>query len=179
MDELSFVWDASPIGLARVEREGRFLAINPRFSQITGYSETELLARTYQQITHPDDLDPDVSEATELAANEEGSFYSMVKRYIRKDGRSVWVNLHVYAIRDEGRQFRHFFVFITELSPMVYSGDGAGTGHAPTGGRPKQKFTLADYARENPREAVIVVSILVALIKGQDLVSTVGLLFNR
>ena len=161
-DELRFIWDVSPIGLAKVARDGKFLAVNPRFAEMVGYSETELLLRTYQQITHPDDLGPDTTEADHLLANPDERSYQMVKRYISKDGRTIWVNLYVHAICDSADTFSQFFVFAAELAPVtVYTGNTSKSEIEKYA-----KISLLMYIKNNPKEALIVGSALIIFIKG-------------
>jgi PAS domain S-box-containing protein len=166
-DELRFIWEVSPIGLAKVARGGRFLAINPRFCEMVGYTETELLARTYQQITHPDDLDPDNAEAERIAHEGHGS-YQMVKRYISKDGRSVWVNINVHAIQESTGGFANYFVFVAELTPI---NPGAHYTPAP----PSNRISIWEYVRANPREAFLIGGVLFLLGQGRNLIDLIRL----
>jgi PAS domain S-box-containing protein len=170
-DELRFIWDESPIGLARVSRDGNFMAVSPRFAEMVGYSETELLVRTYQQITHPDDLGPDTAEAEHLAANPSLGQYQMVKRYISKDQRVVWVNLFVHAITGPGGEFLHFFVFAAELTPVSIIPSG--------GSAPKPKTTILGYVRDNPKEAFLVFAALMLLIKGRSIPEIIETLWKK
>ncbi|CAD5200942.1 PAS domain S-box protein [Pseudomonas sp. FEN] len=84
----------APIGLAAVAGNGRFLSINSAFCSIIGYDLDELMALTFQDITHPDDLDSDLNLLRQLN-NGEIDRYQLEKRYRHKDGSSVWVDLHV------------------------------------------------------------------------------------
>jgi PAS domain S-box-containing protein len=86
----AFEW--SPIGMALVGLDGQWLAVNPALCRIVGYTETELRALTFQDITHPEDLEADLAQARRLFADEIPS-YQMEKRYIHKDGQVVWVLL--------------------------------------------------------------------------------------
>lgn len=86
----AFAW--SPIGIALVGLDGRWLDVNRALCEIVGYTEDELRALTFQDITHPDDLDADLALAQRLYAGEIPS-YQMEKRYIRKDGETIWVLL--------------------------------------------------------------------------------------
>jgi PAS domain S-box-containing protein len=81
------------VGVARNSLAGKFLYVNPGFCQMVGYSAEELSQMTWQQITHPDDIEIDMLQARGVIAGEAAS-YTMEKRYIRKDGSSVWASLH-------------------------------------------------------------------------------------
>lgn len=83
------------VGLALVEaRSGRFVRVNQRYSDIVGYARAELEATDWQSLTHPDDLPEDLEKHHLLVEGRIGEF-SMEKRYVRKDGGEVWVNLTV------------------------------------------------------------------------------------
>ncbi|MDQ2653617.1 MAG: PAS domain S-box protein [Chloroflexota bacterium] len=85
-------FELSPIGIALVAPNGRWLEVNRALCEILGYSEAELRERTFQDITHPDDLDADLALVQRLYAGEIPS-YQMEKRYFRKDGDTIWVLL--------------------------------------------------------------------------------------
>ncbi|MGC4070426.1 MAG: PAS domain S-box protein [Polyangiaceae bacterium] len=86
------VFEQAAVGIARVGLDGRFREVNDRFAAITGYTPEELVERSFQEITWPEDLSKDLELARQL---ERGalSTYSIEKRYIRKDGNVIWVNL--------------------------------------------------------------------------------------
>ncbi|MGE5523067.1 MAG: ATP-binding protein, partial [Rhodospirillaceae bacterium] len=88
----------SGTGIASVDlTTGRFLLVNRRLSEITGYSKAELLERTYNDITYPDDR-----SVSGIAALREGTLdeYETEKRYVRKDGSVRWVQVHVRRFPD-------------------------------------------------------------------------------
>jgi len=99
--ELRFrqVFEQSPIGLCLVNPEGRFEQVNQSFELITGYSAAELAHMTFGEITHPADIEEDLTLSGELFAGERDGF-TMEKRYIRKNGEVVWVYLTVAMLRD-------------------------------------------------------------------------------
>jgi PAS domain S-box-containing protein len=92
------------VGAAQVDpATGRFVLVNDRFCRITGYNREELLTMSFRDITHPDDRKKDSEEFARLSMGEI-PVYDVEKRYVRKDGRTVWVHLSVTLIRDaEGR----------------------------------------------------------------------------
>jgi PAS domain S-box-containing protein len=108
-------FENAAVGMAHVGLDGRLLRVNDTFCKITGYPPEELVTKTFQEITHPEDLAADVAQAQELA---EGRIpdYSMEKRYFRKDGSIVWVNLTVSVQRDHTGQPTHFIAVVENVS---------------------------------------------------------------
>lgn len=90
------------VGIAQADLEGRFLLVNPRFCEIVGYTRQELLKLRKHDLTHPQDR---ARNAEEFARHIAGhSSYLIEKRYLRKDGRTVWVRNSVAPLLDnEGR----------------------------------------------------------------------------
>ena len=86
--------DEAPIGMALVALDGRFVRVNRALCEIVGFTPDELTKLTFHDITHPEDLDADVSLAGQLARGEIPR-YQLGKRYIRKDGTTV----EIYAQR--------------------------------------------------------------------------------
>ena len=86
-------------GMALVGLDGRFLKVNAAYCRITGYSEDEMLARTFADITYAEDLAENLRSARQMRDREISAFQTE-KRYVRKDGGIVWVQLNVSAVRD-------------------------------------------------------------------------------
>ena len=84
--------------MALVAPNGRFLRVNRSLCEITGYPGKELLKRTFQDITHPDDLNLDLDYAGRLLRGEIET-YQMEKRYFHKNGLIVWIHLSVSLVR--------------------------------------------------------------------------------
>jgi len=108
------IFDLAAVGIARVATDGRFLEVNNRFAEITGYSANELLAGGFQQITHPDDLAEDLGHVEELLSGQAETF-AMEKRYVGKDAASLWVNLTVALVRDEAGEPDYFISVIEDI----------------------------------------------------------------
>ena len=88
------------VGIAHGGFEGEWLRVNDKLCEIVGYSREELLGgMTFQDITHPDDLQNDLDLFAPLMAGEIPS-YSIEKRYIRKDGSIIWIDLTVSVAHD-------------------------------------------------------------------------------
>jgi PAS domain S-box-containing protein len=103
------------IGMALVGLDGRWLKVNRSLCELVGYSEEELLAGTFQDITHPDDLDLDLAYLGQLV-RDEISGYQMEKRYFHKDGHIVWILLHVALARDDSNRPE---VFISQINDIT------------------------------------------------------------
>jgi len=109
------VFHQAAVGIARVALDGTWIEVNQRLCDIVGYSEEELLGRTFQNITHPDDLDTDLELARQVLARERDT-YSMEKRYFRKSGDIVWVCLTVSLVCDERDEPKYFIAIIEDIS---------------------------------------------------------------
>lgn len=89
----------APIGMSIVDMELRYQLVNKAFCDILGYSKEELLLLTPFDITHPDDLETSREKLQKLIGGAIDS-YHMEKRYIRKDGAVVWINLTTSLLHD-------------------------------------------------------------------------------
>lgn len=110
-------FETAAVGIARVSPMGRFIEINEAFCELIGYRREEVLSQgfSFQQITHPDDLEADLAEVARLLAGEADS-YALEKRYVRKDGSHVWANLSVSLVRSRDGTPRYFVSSVSDLS---------------------------------------------------------------
>lgn len=144
LEQYEHLWSISEIPMAVVAPDNRFVRCNRAYCALVGYAESELLARRWTQITHPDDVDGDVSSAGELASHANSEGYSLSKRYIRKSGKSITVQLSVLAIRNEQGHFDGYFV-----SALPIEADPAQP--------PQEAFSILRWAVQHPKDASIVV----------------------
>jgi PAS domain S-box-containing protein len=108
-------FDNAPVGIAHVGLDGRWLRFNNAVCAITGYSEQELSAKTFTDITHPDDIEADWALARRVLAGDFPT-YSLRKRYIRKNGSIVWINLTVSVLRDASGVPQNFISIIEDIT---------------------------------------------------------------
>ncbi|MFD2255805.1 PAS domain S-box protein [Luteolibacter algae] len=106
------------IGMAHVGVDGRWLRMNDSVCEITGYSKAELREMTFAEITHPDDLEEDIVLSQKLLRKELDT-YTLEKRYIRKDGTYVWVNISVSLLWDDNGEASVYIASIEDVSDRV------------------------------------------------------------
>ena len=104
-------FENAAVGIAHVGRDGTWLRVNQRLCDIVGYSEKELLQKSFRDITHPDDLETDLTLFQKMLQGEHES-YKLEKRYLHKAGHVVWVLLSVSAIKTSGKV--SYFISVVE-----------------------------------------------------------------
>lgn len=114
-EQFRATFDFAAIGMALVSLEGGWLKINPAVAEIVGYTQEELIQMTFQDITHPDDLDADLAYLHQLLENKI-QFYTMEKRYFHKQGHIVWVLLSVSLVRDSKGEPMYFVSQIQNIN---------------------------------------------------------------
>ncbi|MEO7932603.1 MAG: PAS domain S-box protein [Chthoniobacterales bacterium] len=117
-ERFSGAFEHAPIGIALVAPDGHWLKVNRAVCKMLGYTEEELLARTFQEITHPEDLDADLSLVREVLEGKR-LFYQLNKRYIHKDGHSVPASLSVSLVRDTRNEPLYFVSHLLDISARV------------------------------------------------------------
>ncbi len=108
-------FEYAPIGVALVAPEGRWIKVNRALCELLGYTHEELQAKTFQDVTHPDDLQADLNYVRQILASEIPS-YRREKRYLHKSGRVVWVWLSVSLLRDSEGQPLYFISQILDIT---------------------------------------------------------------
>jgi len=103
------------IGIAITSVEKGWLRVNPRVCDMLGYTEEELRRRTWAEMTHPDDLGPDVAQFTRMLAGEiEG--YEIDKRFFRKDGSIIDTHLTVSCFRNPDLSVRFVIASLQDIT---------------------------------------------------------------
>ena len=88
------IFETSLVGVAICSTDKKWLYVNKKICKILGYSEQELRQTTWDKLTHPDDLEADVSQYNRLLAGEIDN-YSLEKRFIRKDGSVIYARIYI------------------------------------------------------------------------------------
>jgi len=109
------IFEQTAIGIALVGPDGRWLHANQKLCDFLGYTEAELLTKTFQDITHPDDLASDLDQVRRML-NREIDSYALDKRYIRKDGKDVWATLTVALVWTADGRPDYFISAVQDIS---------------------------------------------------------------
>lgn len=108
-------FEQAAVGVAHVSLEGQFMRINQRFADIIGYSKEDVLSLTFQEITHPDDLEADLKYVRQVIEGKINN-YSIEKRYFHRDQSIVWINLTVSAVYDEINQPKYLIAVVEDIT---------------------------------------------------------------
>ncbi|MER0215861.1 MAG: PAS domain S-box protein [Nitrosomonas sp.] len=107
-------FEQAAVGISIISLEGYWLRVNHKLCAILGYSQDELMALTFQDVTYPDDLEADINNVKRML-NGEITAYAMEKRYIRKDGRVIWINLHASLVRKPDNAPDYFIAVVEDI----------------------------------------------------------------
>ena len=107
-------FENAAIGFAQVGPDGTWMRVNQRLCTIVGYRAEELVTKRFQDITHPDDVDANLRNIRCMFDGRIDTF-QMEKRYLRKDGSIVWVDLSVGAVRDGGGAIAYFVSTVADI----------------------------------------------------------------
>jgi PAS domain S-box-containing protein len=114
-EQFRATFENAAVGIAHVAPDGSFLRVNKRLCEITGFTPEELRTKTFQDITHPSDLDADLANLRQMLEGEIDRF-SKDKRYLRKDGSIVWARLMVGCVRKNDGQIDYFISVVKDIS---------------------------------------------------------------
>jgi len=108
------------IGMCLVSPDGRFISVNAALCEMLGRDAASLTASTWQELTHPDDLEIDLDLVDDVLAGRISS-YRLLKRYLKPDGTLVWGDLCVACVRDDDDTVREFVSQIVDVTGRVAS----------------------------------------------------------
>ena len=114
-EHFRLAFEHAPIGMALVALDGSFMRVNRALCEITGFSGSELLARSLDELAHPDDVDVDLDQIHDLLAGRVNS-YRVEKRQVNAAGQTVWTLLSVSIVNDGDARPLHFIVQLEDIS---------------------------------------------------------------
>lgn len=112
---LRATFDQAAVGIAVAGLDGVFLEMNDKFCGILGYSRSELLAMTFIQLTHPDDLEM-TKEYVQRLLEGELKDHTVEKRYVRKNGQPMWSLTTVTLQKDTAGQPIRYIGVIEDIT---------------------------------------------------------------
>ncbi len=106
----------APVGLFQADpHSGRLMMVNPRYCAMTGFSEAELIGQAFTDLSHPDDKALDLDSFLRLEHDKESSLQAE-KRYIRKDGAPIWVDMKLIMARDASGKPLHALGVVSDIT---------------------------------------------------------------
>jgi diguanylate cyclase (GGDEF)-like protein/PAS domain S-box-containing protein len=111
-------FEQAPVGIAHVGLDGQWLRVNRTLCEFFGHAQDDLLAMTFQQLTHPDDLQRDVELLHQLLDGRIER-YEIRKRYLHRDGRELWAQLTVSLRRGADGAPLHFISVVEDIAATV------------------------------------------------------------
>lgn len=133
-------FDQAAVGIAHLSFDGNWLRINARYCEIVGYTESELRALSFRDITYPDDLADDLEARAELTSGNLES-YTREKRYVRKDGSPVWVAVTASRTDQSGSQEPYLIVVVEDITDRK-------TAELALAARIEQQSTIMDIGHQ-------------------------------
>ena len=121
---LRTIFEQASVGVALVEsKTGRFIRINKLYCDMVGYTEKDLLGgMTFSDITHPEDIGSDLNNIPKLISGEITNF-NLEKRYLRKDGGTIWVSLTVSPTWKPGEEPVHHISVVIDITERILANE--------------------------------------------------------
>lgn len=108
-------FEQAAVGIGHVGPDGHWLKVNQRLCDMLGYTREELLSKSFQEITHPDDLEAD-AHLVEQMLRKEVENSAIEKRYFHKDGSTIYTNLTASLVWKEDDTPDYFIMVIEDVS---------------------------------------------------------------
>jgi two-component system cell cycle sensor histidine kinase/response regulator CckA len=106
-------FEETAVGMTLQDLEGHYLRVNAAFCRMVGYSESELLATSWQRLTHPEDIE---IEGDSLLLRGDALAYQIEKRYVHRQGHVVWVSVNASLVRERDGRALHFIVQVQDIT---------------------------------------------------------------
>jgi PAS domain S-box-containing protein len=114
-ERVRYTFEQAAVGLAHISLDGRYLRVNQKLCAIFGYTASELMSMSVQQLSHPDEIALEAELMRAVLAGERATF-SIEKRSIRKDDAVVWVNRTLSLARDYANRPKYFIAVVEDIS---------------------------------------------------------------
>ena len=111
--------ESAPIGMAVSAVDGTFIEVNRSFAACLGREPHELVGRTFQSISHPDDVELSQRRLDAAIADEDTTAFRLEERYCHPDGTVGWVDLSVTVVRDTGGRAQQLISQVVDVTQRV------------------------------------------------------------
>gem|GEM_PF-278285 len=138
--QLRASFNQAAIGMAHLDLDGRWILLNRKLCDIAGYTQDELLKKTFYEIIHPDDVSESRLNVKGLLAGEIDHFVQE-KRYLRKDGSEIWVNLTLSLVRGADGEPKNFVAVVEDINDRKLAEENLRKAYA--------KLELMNFDRES------------------------------
>ncbi|HAJ62654.1 MAG TPA: hypothetical protein DCP31_28260, partial [Cyanobacteria bacterium UBA8543] len=112
------IFEQAAVGICQSSLDGQFLRLNQKFCNLLGYTQEEMLNRTWMDITHPKDIQADLDALCRLTQGEI-DHYILEKRYVRKDGSIIWVNLSCSLVWESSGEVKFAIAVVKDISDRI------------------------------------------------------------
>lgn len=116
------IFENSSLGIALVGLNGKYLMVNDALCQIMGYSPEEMEHLTLFQLTHPEDIDLS-SNLMDNLIKERGGIRNQTKRYIHKEGKTIWAEISSRIIYNSDNKPLYFITHINDITERKIAED--------------------------------------------------------
>jgi PAS domain S-box-containing protein len=113
-------FENAPVGMAHVASDGRWIRVNEALCRILGYPPDELTAKSFQDVTYPDDIAASVARVDQVR-DRKADRYDADKRYLRKDGAVVWARLTVSCVRKSDGSIDYLVTVVEDISARKHA----------------------------------------------------------
>jgi PAS domain S-box-containing protein len=113
--EFRAIFENAPLGIAHVTADGRWVRVNEALCRILGYPADELTTMSFWDVTHPDDRAASLARFGRIRDGE-GDCYDTDKRYLRKDGATVWARVSISRVRVKDGVLNHYITIVDDIS---------------------------------------------------------------
>jgi len=115
---LQRIFEESAIGMGLTDLKGKFIQVNPAFCRMLGYSKKELISKLITDITYSEDIADQLQYQKKLLSGKIKS-YQFQKRYVRKDGKLIWVLLSSTMVNDSNGKPLHIIGQVQDTTEKV------------------------------------------------------------
>lgn len=161
-------FEHSAIGMAIVSTKGKWLKVNRKLCEMIGYTQSELMRTTFQEITHPEDLNIDLGNVQQMLEGKIDT-YQMEKRYFHKEGGIVWALLSVSLVRDQYGAPVHFVSQVKDITEEVQAKRELNKTLDVTRKQNERLLNFAHIVSHNLRSHTANLSMMLSFLKDDDL----------